>query len=130
MEAVLPYFSNKDKGQEWSYGYRIHCARESVNPTPSVCNRLVLFHFENGNMIQSATLGLEHTQLEHPNEGRGVSTGWCYRAIIRLRPPKNGGSPPKPIDLARKRYPGMLALPYWRAGASQPSRSFERNFCL
>ena len=28
--------------------------------------------FQNGNKIQSATLGLEHTQLEHPNEGRGV----------------------------------------------------------
>ena len=31
--------------------------------------------FRNGNVIlkiQLATLGLEHTQLEHPNEGRGV----------------------------------------------------------
>ena len=42
------------------------------NPTPSVCNTLVLFHFENSNVIQSATLDLELTQQEHSNEGRGV----------------------------------------------------------
>ena len=36
-------------------------------PTPPI-----YLLFKNGNKIQSATLGLEHTQLEHPNEGRGV----------------------------------------------------------